>query len=161
VLAQQVLMAKVDRMAGPDVAYSMDQWSGYEEARKRVLKALAERRTLNPVVLTGDIHSNWVCDLKADFSRPDSDIVGTEFVGTSITSGGDGADMVPAVEKYLPENPHVKFYNSQRGYVSCTVTPKQWQSEYRVLSHVSRPGSPISTRAKFVVENGRPGAQRA
>jgi alkaline phosphatase D len=133
VLAQQVLMAKVDRMAGPEQAYAMDQWSGYEEARKRVLKFMDERRALNPVVLTGDIHSNWVCDLKADFDRPDSAIVGTEFVGTSITSGGDGSDTLPAVEKYLPENPHVKFYNSQRGYVSCTVTPKEWQSEHPVL----------------------------
>jgi alkaline phosphatase D len=161
VLAQQVLMAKVDRMAGPEHAYAMDQWSGYEEARKRVLHHLHQSRTRNPIVLTGDIHSNWVCDLKADFDRPESATLGTEFVGTSITSGGDGSDTVPAVLKYLPENPHVKFYNSQRGYVSCTVTPKQWQSDYRVLAHVTRPDSPISTRAKFVVESGRPGVQPA
>jgi alkaline phosphatase D len=45
--------------------------------------------------------------------------------------------------------------------VRCTVTPKTWQSEYRVLDYVSRPDSPISTRARFVVESGRPGAQKA
>jgi alkaline phosphatase D len=160
IIAQQVVVAKIDRMPGPEHAYAMDQWSGYEEARKRVLRFLEQRRPSNPVVITGDIHSNWVCDLKADFDRPESPVVGTEFVGTSITSGGDGSDMVPAVEKYLPENPHVKFYNSQRGYVRCIVTPQTWQADYRVVPFVTKPDAPISTRATFVVEDGRPGAQR-
>ena len=34
----------------------------------------------------------WAADLKADFNDPNSSTVGTEFVGTSITSGGDCAD---------------------------------------------------------------------
>ena len=160
VIAQQVMMAKVDRRAGAEEAYAMDQWSGYEMPRRRVLDFLHERRLSNPIVLTGDIHSNWVADLKKDFSNPRSETVGTEFVGTSITSGGDGADSQPAVDAYLPENPHVRFYNNQRGYVRCLVTPEKWQSDYRVVDSVTKPGAPIRTRATFVVENGRPGAQR-
>ena len=160
IVAQQVMMAKVDRMAGPEKAYAMDQWSGYEAARKRVLGFLEQRRPSNPIVITGDIHSNWACDLKADFDRPESPPVAAEFVGTSISSGGDGSDSLPLVDKYLPENPHVKFYNSQRGYVRCMITPAKWQTDYRVLSYVTKPESPISTRATFIVENGRPGAQR-
>ena len=160
VMAQQVMVAKVDRRAGAEEAYAMDQWSGYEAARRRVLDFLDERRPSNPVVLTGDIHSNWVADLKKDFSDPKSATVGTEFVGTSISSGGDGADMQPAVQAYLPENPHVHFYNNQRGYVRCVVTPDKWQSDYRVVESVTEPGAPIRTRASFVVENGRPGAQQ-
>ncbi|MBK9166401.1 MAG: alkaline phosphatase D family protein [Bryobacterales bacterium] len=158
VLAQQVMMAKVDRMPGPDVAHPMDQWAGYEVARNRLLAYLGERRIANPVVLTGDIHSNWVADLHVDFSNPKSLKVGTEFVATSISSSGDGSDTVPTVAAYLPENPHVKFFNSQRGYVRCVVTPDQWRSDYRVVEYVTKPGSPIATRASFVVENGRPGA---
>jgi alkaline phosphatase D len=161
IIAQQVMMAKVDRMAGPGEAYAMDQWSGYEESRKRVLRFLQERKPSNPVVITGDIHSNWVADLKLDFADIRSPVVGTEFVGTSISSGGDGADSLPAVEAYLPENPHVRLYNNQRGYVRCLVTPERWQADYRVLPFVSKPGADITTRATFVVENGRPGAQRA
>ena len=160
VMAQQVMVAKVDRRAGQEEAYAMDQWSGYEAARRRVLDFLHERRPSNPVVLTGDIHSNWVADLKKDFGDPKSATVGTEFVGTSITSGGDGADMQPAVQAYLPENPHVHFYNNQRGYVRCVVTPDKWQSDYRVVESVTKVGAPIRTRASFIVENGRPGAQR-
>jgi alkaline phosphatase D len=158
IIAQQVMMAFVDRAPGPSVAASMDQWSGYDVERRRLMRFLGERRPSNPVVITGDIHSNWVCDLKEDYSRTGSPVVATEFVGTSITSGGDGADIPSAVAKYLPENPQVKFFNGQRGYVSCTVTPERWQADYRVLDYVRQPGSPVSTRASFVLENGRPGA---
>ncbi|MGH7486543.1 MAG: alkaline phosphatase D family protein, partial [bacterium] len=161
IVAQQVLLAKVDRGPDNEAAYSMDQWSGYEVARNRVLHFLHEQRIVNPVVITGDIHSNWVADLKLDFADTRSPAVGTEFVGTSITSGGDGSDTRPEVEAYLPKNPHVRFYNSQRGYVRCIVTPGKWQSDYRVVDYVEKPGAGIKTRASFVVESGRPGAQRA
>lgn len=159
IVAQQIMMAKVDRRPGPEQMYAMDQWSGYEVARNRILRFLHERKPSNPVVLTGDIHSNWVADLKLDFANPSSETIGTEFVGTSISSGGDGADTMPAVQAYLPENPHVRFYNNQRGYVRCVVTPDQWKSEYRVLESVTKSIVPIKTRASFVVENGHPGAQ--
>jgi alkaline phosphatase D len=159
-IAQQVMMGKVDRRAGAEAGYSMDQWSGYEAARNRVLSFLAMRRPSNPVVITGDIHSNWVNDLKADWNDPESRIVATEFVGTSISSGGDGVDISPAVQAYLPENPAVKFHNAQRGYVRCTLTAEQCTTDYCVLDQVSTPGGAMSTRASFVVENGRPGAQK-
>src|SRR4030095_4896762 len=93
VIAQQVMIARYDSAPGPERRYSMDQWRGSPGWRDRLLGFLGERRPSNPVVITGDIHSNWVADLKADFDRPDSATVGTEFVGTSITSGGNGVDM--------------------------------------------------------------------
>jgi alkaline phosphatase D len=161
VLPQQVMIAPVDREEGAGERLSMDQWSGYQAARTRLLQVLARRRLANPVVLTGDIHSNWVNDLKVDFLDPKSPVVATELVGTSIASGGDGVDVPPGLSSILAENPFVKFYNEQRGYVVCDVTSKSLQADYRVLDYVSRPGSPRRTRASFVVEDGRPGAQAA
>ena len=143
IIAQQVMMAKVDRRAGPEQAYAMDQWSGYEAARNRILAVPKREHPSNPVVLTGDIHSNWVADLKLDFSDEKSPTVGTEFVGTSITSGGNGATVYLRYEAYLPENPHVHFYNNQRGYVRCLLTPDKWQTDYRVLPFVEKPGADI------------------
>jgi alkaline phosphatase D len=160
VLAQQIMMGRVDRMPGEKVAWSMDQWSGYDVARTRLLKFFAEQKILNPVVITGDIHSNWVNDLKIDFDRPETPTVATEFVGTSITSGGDGAQTLKITPGVLAENPFVKFYNAERGYVRCDVTPDRWQSDYQTVEYVSRPGAPLMTRASFVLESGRPGAQR-
>ena len=124
------------------------------------MEFLATRRPANPLVLTGDIHSNWVNDLKVDYRDPAAPVVGSELVGTSISSGGDGADTLDSTAALLAENPWVRFYNRQRGYVRCDLTPGRCQADYQVLEYVTRPGSPIATRASFVVEDGRPGAQR-
>jgi alkaline phosphatase D len=160
VLAQQVMMARVDRMPGPITAWSMDQWAGYDAARKRLLEFVRDRKVSNPVVLTGDIHTNWVNDLKVDFDDAESPTVATEFVGTSISSGGNGSQTRRDTEGVLADNPFVKFYNAERGYVSCEITPDRWTSHYQVFEDIQQPGAPQITRASFVVENGRPGAER-
>lgn len=161
ILGQQIMMARVDRVPGTEARFSMDQWSGYEVARRRLLNFLASRRIPNPVVLTGDIHSNWVNDLKVDFDAAGDPVVATEFVGTSISSGGNGTQQARGHAELLAENPFVRFQNSERGYVRCTVTPQEWRSDYQVVEDIEKPGAPVITRASFVVENGRPGAQRA
>lgn len=160
VLAQQVMMARVDRVPGEKIAYHMDQWPGYETARKDLMRFFHEQGTANPVVLTGDIHTNWVNDLKIDFDEPGSSTVATEFVGTSISSGGDGSPTRDDTAGVLADNPFVKFYNAERGYVRCEVTPEEWRSDYRVVEYITRRGAPRITRASFVVENGQPGAER-
>jgi alkaline phosphatase D len=160
IITQQVMVAQLDRQAGPEQEYSMDKWDGYVAERERLFDFIQKHQPSNPVVITGDIHSNWVADLKTDFDNPNSKTIGTEFVGTSISSGGDGVDVTPQTEAILTQNPHIKFFNSQRGYVRCELTPARWQSDYRVVAAVTTPDAPISTRASFVVENGRPGAQR-
>ena len=160
VIPQQIMMGRVDRVPGEDVAYSMDQWPGYDVPQKRLLRVLGESRVRNPVVLTGDIHSNWVNDLPADFDEPSSPIVATEFVGTSISSGGDGGPNSEYAEGVMRDNPFVKLHNAQRGYVSCELTPRLCSVRYRVLESVTRRGAPRETLAEFVVEEGRPGAQR-
>ena len=163
VLAQQVMMGMVG-FRGDDEAepsYSMDQWPGYAADRDRLLRFLADRGVPNPVVLTGDIHANWVNDLRLDDHEPETPVVATEFVGTSITSGGDGRAESPGTDRLLAENPGVRYFNAQRGYVRCEVTPESWTSDYRVVEAVTTPGAPIATKASFVVESGRPGVQSA
>jgi alkaline phosphatase D len=160
VLAQQVMMAPFDRAPDDSVLTSMDQWSGYPAARDRLLRAVAERAPGRTVVLTGDIHSNWVNDLRAGFDRPDSRVVGTELVGTSISSGGDGEDQWAGVAPVLDQNPHVQWQNSRRGYVRCRVTENEWRADYRTVPYVTRPGAPISTASSWRCEHGRPGVER-
>jgi alkaline phosphatase D len=160
-LAQQVMMARVDRAAGDTIAYSMDQWPGYEANRRRLLRFFHDRKIANPVVIGGDIHSNWANNLVADFGDLDSAIVASEFVGTSISSGGDGTPTPRDLDKLYSENPFVKFHNAERGYVSCTITPGEWRSDYQVVETVTKPGAPLITRASFVVEAGKPGVEKA
>jgi len=160
VLANQVLIAQLARVIDGERTFSMDKWDGYVAARRRLLDFLATERPSNPIVLSGDIHSNWVADLKTDFDDPSSATVATEFVGTSISSGGDGSDGGQFIQAMQEEQPHIKFYNNQRGYLRCSVTPEQWTTDFRVVPYVSRPGAPVETRATFVVEDGRAGAER-
>jgi alkaline phosphatase D len=161
ILAQQVMMARVNLASSDSPLFSMDQWPGYDVARTRLLSFLADRRVSNPVVLTGDIHSNWVNDLKVHFDEENDPAVATEFVGTSISSGGNGVAAPKGQAALLSENPFVRFHNAERGYVRCVVTPSEWRSDFQVVEYVERPGSPLITRKSFVVENGKPGAVQA
>ena len=79
IIPQQVMVAPVDHSAGDGESLSMDQWSGYDAARNRLVDFLATEQPSNPVVLTGDIHSNWVNDIKADFADPGSASIATEL----------------------------------------------------------------------------------
>jgi alkaline phosphatase D len=157
VLAQQVMMGMVDVATGDEKRYSMDQWPGAAHERMRLVQFLKERNIPNPVVLTGDIHSNWANELRFDDRRPETPVVASEFVGTSISSSGNGSKEFKGLDKLLAQNPCVRFHNRERGYVTCMVTPKTWRSDYRIIDDVLKPGGNIETRASFVVEAGEAG----
>lgn len=155
VLAQQVLMARVDRIPGDVDLFTMDKWAGYDVERQEIMDFFDERDIPNPIVLSGDIHTSFVNELKTDFDDPKSATVGTEFVGTSISSGGDGSPKLSYTDGMLAENPFVKFHNAQRGFVRCDVRPTEWRSDYRVIDSVIRKDSPLRTAASFVVADGQ------
>ncbi|MEU1894160.1 alkaline phosphatase D family protein [Streptomyces pristinaespiralis] len=159
VLGNQAPMGQTDHDPGPGTTVWTDPWDGYVAERNRLLAEADGRGVRNLVVITGDRHQNYAWDLKRDYEDPGSATVGSEFVGTSVTSGGDGADMTAEGTKFLAANPHMKFFNGQRGYVRVRVEPERWTSDFRVLPYVTRPGAPVSTRAGVVVEDGVPGVQ--
>ncbi len=160
VLAQQVMMGMVDQAGNPDnPKFSMDQWPGYAAERMQLMRFLDDRRISNPVVLTGDIHSNWVNELRIDDRRSDEKIVATEFVATSLSSGGNGIAEPNGLNELLAANACVKFHNLERGYIRCTVTPTQWKSDFMVVDDVLKPGGKTFERAGFVVEAGNPGVK--
>ncbi len=165
VLAQQVMMAQFDFRAGDPQLLNLDQWDGYVAARDRLFRFLREGRPSNPIVLTGDIHSSWAHDLKADFDDPGSETLGTEFITTSITASFPPASVAP-VQAAAAESPHTKFFDgANRGYVRCDLDREQWLTDFRIVptaanSQVLVEEAPASTLASFVVHNGRPGAER-
>jgi alkaline phosphatase D len=157
VLAQQVIFTYLDRDPGPSTDFSGGDWNAYPAERQRVLDALVRQRVRNPMVLTGDAHQHLASDLKTDFADPDSAVVGSEFVGTSISSGGDGSDHAENLRRAIAVSPHVKFQSSRRGYLNCALDGSTWRTDIRVLPYVSRPGAPARTAASFAIEAGRPG----
>jgi alkaline phosphatase D len=161
VLANPVMLAPYDSLPGDGQRLSMDQWSGYPAARARLLNAIAQRAPNRTVVVTGDIHSNWVNELRTDFRRAERPPIAAEFVGTSISSGGDGADAsVLSSAELRAENPHVKWQQNRRGYMRCTVDADAWTTEYRTVAYVTRPGAPIETPTRWRVTRGRAGIER-
>ena len=150
-------MAPFDVAAGEEQRVSMDQWWGYPRSRERILAAVAERAANRTVVLTGDIHANWVNELRAGFDRPDRPVVAAEFVGTSIASEGDGAEVNDFTKSRLNELPYVKWHSQRRGYYISDVTEREWRTEYREVPFITRAGAPVSTVSRWRVEHGRPG----
>ena len=157
VLAQQVIFGQIhigDR-------FMMDKWDGYVVARQRLVDHIVEGKLTNTVVLSGDNHNNWAIDVRQNPDDEHSPIAAAEFAGTSLTSGGDGRDQDAMFARILPANPQIRFHNSNRGYVRCQLDPETWTTEFRIVPYVTRPGAPIQTRARFVVESGRGGMQVA
>ena len=162
VLGNQAPMAQTDLSASSKkTEVYLDPWDGYVAERNEVLGQAEARGVRNLVVITGDRHRNYALDLKRDYAKAKSAVVGTEFVGTSITSGGDGDDMTAEGKRLLKANPHLRFFNGQRGYVRVKVDRSRWQSDFRVVPYVQKRGAPIRTRASFVVEDQRPGLQES
>jgi alkaline phosphatase D len=158
-LAQQVQMAQEDFVEGPGEGYNPDSWDGYKESRRRVLAGIARAKARNPVVLTGDVHQHYAADLSADFADPAAPVIASEFVGTSITSGGDGNDTVQSAA--LRENPWIKYNANRRGYVRIDMDRRRLRADMQILPYVTQPGAPVATGASFVIEDGWPGLQRA
>jgi len=114
---------------------------------------------VNTVVITGDVHANFVRNVPPDHINLDAEPVATEFVGTSVSTGGDRT--LATVFGGNPNNPHLRFSDNHHGYVRCTVSPERWLTDYRVVPSVlSVNDGGISTLASFVVEKGRAGAQQ-
>ncbi|MBA3303707.1 MAG: alkaline phosphatase D family protein, partial [Acidimicrobiia bacterium] len=161
VLAQPVVMSKVAIPLGETTLFNLDQWDGYVPARTRLLDHLGQGQATNPIVLSGDIHVSGVGDLMADFDDPGSEVVGAEFVVTSISSLFEPA-FIDIFEAALAANPHVKYGEARsRGYVRCEVTPESWRADFRYVDGIDTETSPIRTASSWVVEDGRPGVRSA
>ncbi|MBI6781414.1 alkaline phosphatase D family protein [Pseudomonas syringae] len=158
VIAQDLLVAPLEQrdLKTQAQGHWTDGWDGYMTTRERVLASLQRHQTRNPVFWGGDIHSFWTTDLHADAGNPDSAIVATEFVGTSVTSSGPPFD---AFNSILGLNPHVKFFDSrQRGYVAVDLNEQHMQTRFQVVSDVLDPAANVSTLKRFVMEAGKEGA---
>lgn len=161
VMAQQVMVMARDLATAEDRVISMDKWDAVPAARDRLFRHLSERRVPGFVALTGDVHNAWAGDLKLDFGQASSAVLGTEFVATSISSGGDGFDQNAATERMFARNPHIRFYNNRRGYTVHELGAERMTVDFKAVDYVTRPGAPMVTKARFAVEQAKPGVVAA
>jgi alkaline phosphatase D len=156
IMAQDLVVARLEQTA-PDgsLGHFTDGWDGYQANRTRMLEGLGASGARNPVFLSGDIHSSWANELKVDFRDPGSATVATELVTPAITANSPPAAAFANVQQ---RNPHVRFVDlKSKGYVSVELSPQQMHASFRAISDRRDPAATISTLARLVVEDGRPG----
>ncbi len=162
VLGQQVYSFARDFVnVNPEARFNMDVWDGYAPARNRLYSRLTETGAPNPVVLSGDVHVHFGADLKMDYTDPRSATVGVEFTNTSISAGGDGAEVAANWEQIRSANPHIRYHSARRGYIACTATPSSMRADFKVLDRVTVNDLPVRIGGSLVVEAGRPGSHPA
>ncbi|WP_314374261.1 alkaline phosphatase D family protein [Sphingomonas paucimobilis] len=152
-IAQQVMVMPLDRRTddAPAAIRNMDSWGGYDAPRERLLTMLGGR---NAVVLTGDEHQTFAGELRSNGGNGPAKAV--EFVTTSISSGGDGADVRKGNDRIMADNPYLKYTADRRGYSICEVGRDAWQTRFRAVRSVSTPDAPIVTLATATVAVGEP-----
>lgn len=162
VLSQQVPIFMRDHAgATPEAQFSMDKWDAYTVARQRLMNRLQETRAPNPVALSGDVHLAYAAELKMDYRDPDSETVGVEFTGTSISSNGDGADVMAGWDSIKGDNPHIKYHSARRGYTALETTRDEMRAEYRIVDKVSVRDQALRTGATVIATAGKPGLEIA
>ena len=159
VMAQGMLFSKHDFQAGDGEQLGSEYWDGYTGSRDRVLSMFEQRSVNNPVIIGGDVHASYVCDVKKDFDDPASKTLASEFVATSITSGNWFWQRNMAS---LKDNPHIKLYEGRhRGYTLNTLAKDQWSADLRIVDDVMKPSLSASTHKRFVIEDGIAGPKSA
>jgi alkaline phosphatase D len=161
VVPQQVTFSQRKLDLNPVAELSMDAWDGYRASRRRVLDGAKAAGVDNLMVLTGDVHVGYAFDIKDDFDDPASRTLGTEIVATSIASGRNGSDKPANWNTYMTANPHLKFYNGRRGYVTVSLGRDLARADFKTVPYVTTQGAPISTAASFVTEVGDQGLKPA
>lgn len=163
-LGQQVLFSALDQNEDPNKGeWEVDSWDGYTADRQRVVDRLRDARVSNPVILTGDLHSHLVSDVKPSFTDPSAPTVAT--VATELVTTGISSPSLPDVQAGTG-NPHIRFASHHNGYQTIRLGNDELRMD---VYSMRNPGGgrlvmPDSTREKeasYVVEAGKAGAERA
>jgi alkaline phosphatase D len=151
IVAQQVIASHLRVNARDRGLANVDTWDGYPVAQRLLYESLATAS--NPVVLTGDLHAAYAFDIRTAIAGDPESTVGVEFAATSISSGGDGADLSAAGRRFLDGTPPLHYANQRRGYLRCRLTPADLTVDFRVVPFVTgSPDAPAHTDRSFVVE---------
>lgn len=151
IIGQQTLfMPRVFPRKDHDLIWT-DGWDGYPQARQRLIDSLIKNQVKNLIFFGGDVHENYVGYIKENFNQSNSQTIGVEFCGTSLTSRDHGAKNLLA---RLQRNKHIIFGEVyQKGYGLATFKPHEMIVSLKISEDVTKRNSPVSTMARFKVRN--------
>jgi alkaline phosphatase D len=150
-IAQGVMFTTVAEGTPESPRIWTDCWAGYPLARERILSSLAKHGTSNPVILTGDIHSFWLNEVR---DRTGS-TAALELVTSSIaTSNSDKS-------AFVRQNPHVVYHEGQHsGYVRCEFTRDALRADFVRVEDIRDPRTAWAVDAAFEIRGGESRARR-
>jgi alkaline phosphatase D len=157
-LAQQVMMMPFQypdsRADGP---LNTDSWSGYADARTRLIGAIRDKALTNVIVASGDVHKHHAGVVPMREEEPSGPAAAAEYVASSIATGGDGSDIPAGWERVLADNPHTSLLSDRRGYQVFTIDRHQWRTDVVGMERVTTPGGAKMPLATLVTLPGEPG----
>ncbi|KXS16918.1 hypothetical protein M427DRAFT_144507 [Gonapodya prolifera JEL478] len=141
-----------------------DSWDGYVASRQRLLNRVKDAKIDNLIILSGDIHSNWVHDVRdlngnAYNSTTGEGALGVEFVGTAVSSPSPFASFGKnqtelATRALVATNPGLQWAEGwTRGYFQLTITNGSVVAEYFALNTTTKTSDEIKSAA-FEVKAG-------
>ena len=140
----------------------LDRWLGRLPgvARGACSQARASARSPNVVVLGGDVHANYVADLKIDYDDARSPVVAHRVLRHVDLERRRW--RTSASHAALPFNPHIRYARATSAATCASaLDARRLHAQLRVVDNVLDPQSGIQTAARFVVEAGKAGAQPA
>jgi alkaline phosphatase D len=133
---------------------AQDMWSGYPQARRRLLKAMADAGA-NPIVIAGDSHNAWAFNHSLD-GKP----VAAEFGVQSVTSPGyeqaTKADPAKIRAGLLQSSPGLQWCDtSRRGYLTLAFTPAETRCDYVFMETIQAVSTATGAGQSAVVKHGK------
>ena len=159
--------------------YNYDAWDGYWAARGRLVDAILANQVRNPVVLTGDFHTNLAFDLLSSWPDPrdyptaadlttaikgwEGTKIGTELCCGAVSSptffgSGIVAAAGPGTLRNTPWAAYGELQNN--GVIVNRVSSESVEAEYRIAKTNYKRNTPEGrprTDKTIVIEDGVPG----
>jgi alkaline phosphatase D len=152
----QIAPALIKTIAGP-LAYA-DGWDAFPAARERLMSAIAQPRVPDVVCLGGDVHRHVAARLRLDPMDPNSPVVASELVTSSVTSRGLSEILNNWIQGSNPDLLHMR--SDERGYTLLDVSAQQVLAEFRGTLHPARADARLRTQARYAIDRGVPGPRK-
>lgn len=134
-----------------------DGWDGYPLARERLLSTVAQAHVGNVISLGGDVHRHVAAQLRVRPNDPQSPVVASEFVCSSVTSHGLSEAATALMKRHNPDLLHLR--SDERGYAYIEITPEAARCDFRATPFPAQPEARLRSQAQVVVEAGVAGVQ--
>ncbi len=157
IIASQVLFSPFKAFGKP---LTKDSWQGFPEDSRRVRRLLAKDIVQNPIIVSGDAHLSYACNIEQDGSA-----AGVEFLPTSVTRGNldeNIASFLAPLVKGVVEgavklfNPHIRYFESEsHGYGLVHLNRSEARLEFWYIDHRDRVSAERCAKAMVIANQAK------